>query len=155
LMLAWTLDAFEPVESRLPAAGFPGALSGPKSADKLLGLLDELLLLLVLLPMPSSPLLAEFQVAGVRSGIVLDTAEGEIERAGGDPVEKIAVVRNNQAGAAPTSQEVFEPVEHRKIEMVGRLIEQQQIRVRQKRLGQRDTGFLSAAELFDWLVELL
>ena len=98
-------------------------------------------------------LLAHRQVLRVWRRIVFEASEREIERASSDPVQEIPIVGHDQAGAVPTSQERLEPLQHLEVEVVGRLIEQQQVRVGEQGLGQRDTSFLATAEAVDRLVE--
>jgi hypothetical protein len=63
-------------------------------------------------------------------------------------------VRDHQAGAVPAAEEGFEPLQHLEIEVVGRLVEQQQIRIGEESFYKGDTGLLAAAEATDRLVEL-
>ena len=63
-------------------------------------------------------------------------------------VEKIAVVRNQHEGVGIVAEILFQPVARFEIEMVGRLVEQQQVRLLQQQLGQRDAHLPAAGKFF-------
>ena len=56
---------------------------------------------------------------------------------------------DDQAGAIPRAQERLQPLQHLEIEVVGRLVEQEQIGIGEQRLGQGDARLLAAAQLVD------
>src|SRR5699024_1015420 len=89
------------------------------------------------------------------SGVVLQTAEGEIQRAGRDAVQEIAIVRDDQAGTGPAPEEIFEPLQHVEIEMVRGLVEKQQVRICEQCFREGDARFLAPAEAGDRIVELV
>ncbi len=149
-----TFQALEALQAGLAPTSLLGSLPRLVLTDELLRAGNERLLLLVLLKPPRHPLLAQLQVAGVGGGIVLEATEGEIEGAGRDAVEEVAVVGDDQAGAGPSSQEAFQPLQHLQIEVVGRLVEEEQIRVGEEGLGEGNAGLLAAAEAVDRLGEL-
>ena len=62
-------------------------------------------------------------------------------------VEKVAVVRDQHVGEGILQQIFLEPVAGFEIEMVGRLVEQQQVRLRQQQLGQCNAHLPAAGEL--------
>ena len=64
-----------------------------------------------------------------------------------DIVEKSTVMGSDEYGAVIAFQVVLEPALHFQVEMVRRLIEQQDIRIKEKELGQFDTCLPAAAEL--------
>jgi hypothetical protein len=69
---------------------------------------------------------------------------GQVEHPVGDPLQHVAVVGDEQqpAGAAP--QLVLEPVDRVDVEVVGRLVEDQQVGRRQQGAGERDASSLPA-----------
>ena len=65
------------------------------------------------------------QVEGKVAGVVFNAAVVEGERAVGQVVEESQIVRDENDGAAVVLQPLFEPLDGFDIEVVGRLIEQQ------------------------------
>ena len=70
----------------------------------------------------------------------------ELENPFGRIVEKVAIVRDRDHRARKTQQELFEPVDALGIQMVGRLVEQQHVRLRQQQLAQRDAALFAAGQ---------
>ena len=70
----------------------------------------------------------------------------ELEDPAGDVVEKVAVVRDRDDGARVVLEKALEPGDRFGVEMVGRLVEQQQVRRSQQQAAQRDTAPLAAGE---------
>ena len=70
-----------------------------------------------------------------------------------DPVEKVTVVRDHQQRQFRPREILFQPACHLQVEMVCRLVEDQQVRFRNQRIGQRDPFGLAAREIFCLLVE--
>src|SRR6266508_1962402 len=68
-------------------------------------------------------------------------------------IEKRAVVRDNQCRALKAIQPIFEPSEHFDIEVVGGLVQQEEMRFFKQNACQHEPGLLSAAEVFDRSVE--
>ncbi len=62
-------------------------------------------------------------------------------------IEKDAIVRDQQHRALEVAQPLFQPFQHRQIEMIRRLIEQQQIRRTQQHLCQTQPRLLPAAQV--------
>jgi hypothetical protein len=124
------VQALETIEPRLPPSCLSGTLSRLVAPDVLLGAGDELLLFLILLELPRPPFGAEMKVAPVRSGVVLQPAERQVERPACNPVQEISVVRNNQERTSPGTEKSLQPVQHPEIEVIRRFIEQQEIGVR-------------------------
>ena len=73
----------------------------------------------------------------------------ELEDPAGDVVEEVAVVGDDQDRAGIVAQMAFEPRHGFRIEMVGRLVEQQQVRLVEQQPAQRDAAALAARELGD------
>ena len=73
----------------------------------------------------------------------------ELEDPAGDVVEEVAVVGDDQDGARIIAQMAFQPVHALGVEMVGRLVEQQQVGLVEQQLAQRDAAALAARQLGD------
>ncbi len=73
----------------------------------------------------------------------------ELEDPAGDIVEEVAVVGDDQDRAGIVAQMPFQPVHQLGVEMVGRLVEQQQIGLVEQQPAQRDAAALAAGELGD------
>ena len=86
------------------------------------------------------------QVIGVVAFVADELAARKLDDARRDPIEKIAIVRDEQAGAGITREKVLEPFDRSGVEMVGRLVENQKIRPREQRAAKRDTAFFPAGE---------
>ena len=63
-----------------------------------------------------------------------------------DLIEEIAVVCNHQNRAAERNQKLLQPLDHLRIQMIGRLVENQQIRRRQNRCHQGSPLLLPAGQ---------
>ena len=63
-----------------------------------------------------------------------------LENAISNPVQEETVMRNNQHAAGISLQKALQPLYHADIQMVGRLVQKQEIRLPDKGLSQTDTG---------------
>ena len=63
-----------------------------------------------------------------------------------DGVEEVAVVRDEDHGVRVRAQVLLEPVAGVEVEMVGGLVEQQQVGPAEQQLGQRDAHLPAARE---------
>ena len=68
----------------------------------------------------------------------------ELENPPGNVVEEVAVVGDDQDGARIFAQMAFQPVHALGVEMVGRLVQQQQIGLVEQQFAQRDAAALAA-----------
>ena len=73
----------------------------------------------------------------------------ELEDPPGHVVEEVAVVRDRDDGAREVVQEVLEPGDRLGVEVVGRLVEQQQIRGAQQQPAEGDAAPLTARQRGD------
>ena len=91
-------------------------------------------------------------LAGARNGrgfhvvVVIAGVEGEgavikVCHVGADLVEKVAVVADDDHGAVAFVEHVFEPADGVDVEVVGRFIEQQDVRIGEQRLRQQYAQF--------------
>ena len=69
-----------------------------------------------------------------------------------DVVQEIAVVSHHQQGHSATLQVVFQPLDHVDVKVVGRLIENEHLRLVNQEPSQGDTFHLTATQLFDRLI---
>ncbi len=98
-------------------------------------------------------LLAE---CGVVAGVVQQASVLDLDDAGDDLVEQVAIVGDEDDRAwILFAQKGFEPFSPGDIEMVGGLVEQQHARVFQQQSAKRDAGFLPAREVPDFDIELI
>ena len=86
--------------------------------------------------------------------VVGDRPQAQVGDAGDDGVEEEAVVRDQDDGARVLVQVLLEPVAGVEVEMVGRLVEQEQARPLQQQLGERDAHLPAAGEGLGRLVEV-
>ena len=70
------------------------------------------------------------------------------------PIQEIAVVRHHQDTDIRTAQISFQPFGHFQIEVVGRLIEDDQLRVGDQDIGKCHPFQLSTGQMFHFLVEV-
>ena len=89
------------------------------------------------------------QPGGVVALVGNAAAVVELEDPAGDVVEEVAIVGDDQDRAGIVAQMAFEPVHAFGVEMVGRLVEQQQFGLVEQQLAQRDAAALAAGKLVD------
>jgi hypothetical protein len=70
----------------------------------------------------------------------------ELEDPLGGVVEEVAVVRDRDHGAGKLGEELLEPLDALRIEMVGRLVEEQHVGLGEEEPAQRDAALLAARE---------
>ena len=95
------------------------------------------------------PLLLLHQPGGVVALVGNAAAAIELEDPAGDVVEEVAVVGDDQDRAGIVAQMAFEPGHGFRVEMVGRLVQQQQLGLVEQQLAQRDAAAFTAGELCD------
>ncbi len=86
-------------------------------------------------------------IPGVPGRILLQPAILQFQRPPGHRIQKIAVVRDDQHRARIIPQVPFQPFGPFQIEMVGRLVQNQQVRLPHQFPGQSDPGLLPAGKL--------
>ena len=91
-------------------------------------------------------------VFGERAGIGAQNAAVEFDDARGDIIQKTAVVGNHNQAAFKSFEQVFQPDNRVDVQMVGRFIQQQYVRLLHPSLRQSDTLFLTAGEVADFFV---
>ena len=83
---------------------------------------------------------------GVTALIAVELPVGKLHDPGGNPVKKTAVVGDEKTAAAVIGEEVFDPLHRADVEMVGRLVEQQQVGFGHDRPRQRNPALFAAGE---------
>ena len=99
---------------------------------------------LVLLALDFRPLLLLLEPGRVAALVGNALPSIELERPFGDVLEEIAVVGDHDHGARIVAQMMLEPGDALGIEMVGRLVEQKDVRLRQEQLAERHAPLLAA-----------
>ena len=86
------------------------------------------------------------EVVAVVADVVGQRAQRQVGDARDDRVEEEAIVRDEDDRVRIGVQVLLEPVARFEIEMVGRLVEQQQVRLAEQQLGERDAHLPAAGE---------
>ena len=86
------------------------------------------------------------QVGGVVALVRVGTAAVELEDPLGDVVEEVPVVGDGDDGAGVLLQVLLQPLHALGVEVVGGLVEQQQVGLLQQQLAQRDAAALATGE---------
>ena len=73
----------------------------------------------------------------------------ELEDPLGGVVEEVAVVGDRDHGAGVAGEELLQPLDRFGVEVVGRFVEQQHVRLLQQQAAQRDAALLAAGQLAD------
>ena len=116
---------------------------------------DLVVLIALLLAQPLHPLFALVQVAAVVPGIVGQRAQADVGDARDDGVEEEAIVRDEDDGVRIVGEILLEPVAGLEIEVVRRLVEQQQTGPAEQELGERDAHLPAARERLGRLLHVL
>ena len=115
--------------------------------DIVFGFLNHLLLLLVLFHLLFAPFLTEFQILAVIDFVIVDTPHRDFYRTRRDIVHKLAVVADDHHGTGTLRQKMFQPLYALDVQMVGRLVQQQHVRILQQQFGQLDAHTPTSAEI--------
>ena len=113
------------------------------SSCSLLGLAQQL-----------QPRVALDEVVRVGADVVGDRAERDLGDPRHDRVEEEAIVRDEDHRVADRSRVLLEPVARIEIEVVRRLVEQEQRRPAEQQLGERDAHLPAAGKRLGRLVEI-
>ena len=131
-----------------------GSICG-ETGDKLLQFLDLFFLFLVgflhLLDQQLARLVPEVVVTGIQ----LDLAVVDVGDLGTYLVQEVTVMGYYDNGILEINQEIFQPCDRIQIQMVGRLIQQQNVGITEQCLGQQDLHLQAAVQiLHERVVEL-
>ena len=130
-----------------PAFGLLGALAGPVLVDEGFFFFDLLLLLFESALLVAPPFGAQLAIFLVVARILDHLAGFQLVNHGYDPIEHPAVVADKNHRPGILAEELFQPLSARDVEVVGRLIEQQHVRLGQQQLRQRESVFLAAGKI--------
>ena len=142
-MISSSLQPFKPFE---PALRLAGVLPGDVAADVIFFLADELLLGVVFFGLALLVHGALEQVGGIIAVIGVK-AGGHFPDGIRHLVEEVAVVRDGHHRAFPVAQVFLQPFDRADIQMVGRLIQEEQVGFGKEQLGQQGAGALPPGEL--------
>ena len=96
-----------------------------------------------------------FQIVVVVASVGIELLVGKLYDAVADAVEEVAVVRHHQQGHRPAAvQVVLQPLHHLQVEVVGRLVEYQQLRVVDQHVCQCQAFLLPTTQLSHLLFEV-
>ncbi len=101
------------------------------------------------------PRFALAEVRGVVADVVGQRAQADLGDAGHHRVEEEAIVRDEDDCVRVLREVLLEPVARLEIEMVGRLVEQQQPRSAEQELGERDAHLPAARKRLARLPQVL
>ena len=99
-------------------------------------------------------LLPLLQIVGVVAAIGIDGLVVEFEDNGADTVEEEAVVGHHEQRAVSARQVALQPLYHLQVQVVGRLVEYQQVGLSQQHVGQCHALLLSARKFAHALAEV-
>ena len=96
-----------------------------------------------------------FQIIIVVSNIINQCSHRQIENPGRSFVDEISVMGDVENGSGVMNQRVFQNLLRGDIQMVGRLIEDQEVRLREHQLRQGNTPAFAAAQIADALKDIV
>ncbi len=117
-----------------------------KTGNEFLQLLDLLFLLLVGLLALLHQQCAGLKPEVIVSGIKLDLAIVDIGNVGADLIQEITVMGYHDDGILKVDQELLQPVDGIQIQMVGRLVQKQDVRIAKQGSSQQDLDPLRAVQ---------
>ena len=139
------LDLVELLDPALDLLGLGGLVA--EAVDEDLGLLDLLALPAVRLAQALHPRGVLGDVVRVVAVVVGEGLEPDLGDALDGGVEEVAVVRDEHDRARVVGEVLLEPVARRQVEVVRRLVHQQQVGPREQQLGEGDAHLPAAREL--------
>ena len=137
----------EPVEPAQAALGLAGVLAGHVAPDELLLLGDQGLLSFILELVAGVAVGALHQIGRVVAAKLGQAAKGQLPDSADHLVEKIAVVRDDEHRAVPSVEPAFQPLHGVDVEVVGGLVEDEQIGAFKQQPAQQRAGLLPARKL--------
>ena len=146
------LKLFEHLHTALHLQGL--AIRTLEALDEVLGFLNHLLLFFVLLLLLLTAFLTENKVLRIVHLIVIDASHGHFDGTGGDAIDKLTVVTDDDDRLGTVNQEIFQPLDGLDVEVIGRLVEQEHIGILKQELRQLDTHTPTATELAGRFVEV-
>ena len=137
-------EAFELLDARLHLIRLGRFVT--ELLDEFLGLFDHALLVFIGSHLLRPAFGAQHDVFRIGNLVIGRFAQREFDRAIGDVVEESSVVRDQQHGAAVILQVILEPLDRLDVEMVRRLVEQEDRGTAQQQFRQLDTHAPAARE---------
>ena len=139
-------DLLEHLDAALYLRGLRGLVA--EAVDEHLHARDFFVLLAFGLPQAFEHGVALLDVLAVVADVVGQSSQVNVGDARDDGIEEVAVVRDEDHGVRIGTEILLEPVACLEIEVVGRLVEQQQVRTSEQQLGERDAHLPAAGERF-------
>ena len=90
-----------------------------------------------------------FEERGVVAGVGKRAPLVDLDDPRGDDVEEVAIVSHEDHRTGKAFEIIFQPADRLGVEVVGRLVEQQQIRLASERAAERDAAFFTAGKRAD------
>jgi len=146
--LARRLDALDPLQLLAAVLGLGVFLPVMVPPHEILHLGDFRLLFLVGPPLDFQPLRLLPLVGCVVARVGVHGAAEQLQRPVRDLVQEIAVVADQDQRLAEINQVALQPFRRFDVQVVRRLVQQQQVRFLEQQLGQQQPVLLAAAELF-------
>ena len=113
---------------------------------RLLQLLDLSLFLLILLHALLEPAFLLHGVEAIIAAVKLRLAVGDLDDPGNDTVQEVPVMGNGYHGATEAPDILLQPLRSVEVQVVGRLVQQQNVRVLQDQAAQIHPGLFAAGE---------
>ncbi len=149
------VDALELGQVGAAAPGDLGVLPGDVAADVILLLADVVLLPLVVPLGDLQLLLLLLDELGVVALVDAGAPQFDLQDAGGHAVQEVAVVADDGHRGPGVVQEALQPAEAGQVQVVGGLVQQQQVLPLEDGLRQHHAALLAAGELVDVLLQHL
>ena len=146
------LDTFQLLDARLHLIALRRLV--PELLDKLLGLLDHALLVLVGGHDLGTALGPQLDELRIRHLVIIYLAQRQLYRTRGDVIQKCAVVRYDQHGTVIGLEVILQPLYALDVEVVCRLVEKEYRRSAQQQLRQLDTHAPATRELARGALEI-
>jgi hypothetical protein len=141
------LGNLQPLDFLAPRLHLAGAGSGGEARDEFVQLRDLLFALRVLpFDLRANLRLRDHHVV-IRAGVSNDGLVIDVGDVSANAVEKMAIVRDHDQHALILIEKILQPVDRIEIEMVGRLVEQQRLRMPEQSLRQQHAHLLAARNL--------
>jgi hypothetical protein len=139
-------DLLEQLDAALHLRGLRRLIA--EAIDEHLHPRDFLVLLFLRLPQAFEHRVALLDVLAVISDVVGQLSQVDVCDTRDNGVQEIPIVRHENDGVGIRAEILLEPVACLQVEMVGGLVEQQQVRAAEQELGERDAHLPAARERF-------
>ena len=128
-----------------PFGAVAGAVAGNVALDKIQFtqefLDDGIKLFLAMRP----AFLALRHIGAIVAAVFLDPAPAHLPDAVDDTIQEVTIMADNEQSAGPEPKRAFQPFNRLDIQVVGRLVQDQEIGLFQKQTGQQGACLLTAA----------